>query len=71
MRISFHALNRGRIVGDSLYKFFEIGIVMSYGCDLWFEIVLFNREINMNIFWLNKKMKAYKTYKRKNKKSYE
>ena len=60
MSIRFHSLKRDRIdnISDRGWKLFEIGVVRENSRNWWIELVIFNREVNANIFWLDKEFKA-------------
>jgi len=67
MDIRFHYLNRNCIDGVKyiyipkrarVWKLFQIGIVRESPRNWWVELVFFNREINANIFWLDRGFKA-------------
>jgi len=65
MSIRFHSLNRNRIngvdyfkVNKCYWKLFQIGIVSESSKNWWIELVIFNREVNANIFWLGKEFRA-------------
>ena len=60
MSINFHKLNRSKLVDpkDLGWNLFRVAIVRESKRNWWLEVVVWNREVNVNLFWFDKKFKA-------------